>query len=210
MKGIGAIFFILIVGMIVMVSIWLFFVFFKVHVVGISVDVDSINRYQEIPTMLLSSTLFDGDDGSCVNAENEHLCKKSVAFHYMRSKVSGGDVVSKETDAGENFLNNFRVSLPLYCYRIDFIDSGVRKIFIDGKKDLSDLRRSRASGIATPNCGLDGNFKINEAYPIPTFADGVPAVASQMLLIGSSTTTTESSINTWPLYAVDFRFGGSG
>jgi hypothetical protein len=203
MKGLGAIFFVLMAGLLVIVSIWLFFVFFKVHVVGISIDVDSINRYQEVPTMLLTSTLFDGKSGSCSNVANEGLCRKGVAFHYMRSKVTGGDVLP-ENDDSKIFLNDFKVSLPLYCYMIGVRDGDGEKVFLDGK---SELRSFRTRGVSSINCNLN-QPKISEVYPIPTFVGGVPSVASQTLLIGSSTTTTDNSIFTWPIYSVEFRFGG--
>jgi len=56
----GALFglpFFMIIGLIVVVSAWLFFIFFKVHITSIAVDVDSINRYQEVPTTLLGASV---------------------------------------------------------------------------------------------------------------------------------------------------------
>lgn len=56
-KGLGTVALFLIVGLILTVSAWVFFIFFKIHVTSIAVDVDSINRYQEIPTTILGPTL---------------------------------------------------------------------------------------------------------------------------------------------------------
>lgn len=210
MKGLGAIFFILMVGMLVIVSIWLFFIFFKVHVVGIAIDVDSINRYQEVPTMLLSSTLLDSSSRGCsvgsgvdgAHEPNDDLCTKSTAFHYMRSKVSDDSVLYGDV---KTFVDNIKVSLPLYCYKIEIKENqGEGKVLIDGGKSLE---RFRGKGVSSTGCNTN-QAKLNEDYPLPTFISGVPSVASQTLTIWSSTTTTDSSIYTWPLYSVEFSFGG--
>lgn len=60
-KGLGAIAFFLIIGLLAVVSTWIFFTFFKVQVIGIAVDVNSINRYQEIPTTVLADVLYFED-----------------------------------------------------------------------------------------------------------------------------------------------------
>lgn len=214
MKGIGAVFFLLLIGVIAMVSVWLFFIFFKVHVTGIAIDVESINRYQEIPTVLLSSTLYEKRKESCSPGDgpagehslNDYLCKKNLAFYYMRSKATNQPIVG-DTEETKDFLNNIKVSLPLYCYRIDLKEAEDTQTFIDGKESLNLLRvRGAPTSIS---CNIN-QPKINEKYPIPTFSvGGITFIAEQILLIGSSTTTSERSISNWPFYNVEFNFGGS-
>jgi hypothetical protein len=219
MKGLGTIFFFLLIGMLAMVSIWLFFIFFKIHVTGIAIDVNSINRYQEIPTVLLSSTFYENSADSChpgdgpagPHALNENLCKKNIAFYYSRSKATDRPIVNEDPNndgiaddvPARDFLNNIRLSLPLYCYKISFRESEEETTLI-GRETTPRVGRA-TTGIT---CSIN-QPKINEIYPMPIFSGGVPSVAEQILLIGSSTTTSDRSISNWPVYDVEFRFGGS-
>lgn len=114
-KGLGTIALFLIVGLILTVSAWVFFIFFKIHVTSIAVDVDSINRYQEIPTTFLGITTFvegeekmtafgenpdnrdkkkincfDGDGPAGSHPPNADLCRKHLAFYMAKTANSVG------------------------------------------------------------------------------------------------------------------------
>lgn len=56
-KGVAWMPIFILIAIIVVITGWLFFAFFKVHITSILVDVDSINRYQEIPTTVLAAVL---------------------------------------------------------------------------------------------------------------------------------------------------------
>lgn len=109
----------LLIGFITIVSAFLFSIFFKVHLTNIVVDVDSINRYQELPTTVLGLNVFledmepfEGGRGPdnpdtrdrrlihCFNgngpqgshATNDDLCRKNLALYYNKfsNEDSGG------------------------------------------------------------------------------------------------------------------------
>lgn len=56
-KGVAWMPIFILIAIIVVITGWLFFAFFKVHITSILVDVDSVNRYQEIPTTVLAAVL---------------------------------------------------------------------------------------------------------------------------------------------------------
>lgn len=117
-KGIAFIALFLIVGVVLMISGLMFFLNFKVHITSIAVDVDSINRYQEVPTAILGLTAFandteDQDFGpdkpdlrnkekiNCFNGNgiagshepNADLCTKHLAFYFSKISSEKGDVL---------------------------------------------------------------------------------------------------------------------
>ncbi len=92
-KGIGAIPLFMIVGLVAVISAWIFFIFFKVHITGIAVDIDSINRYQEVPTAVLLISHFiktkaELDVETCSGQPNSPICPAWKDWF----KQSGGNV----------------------------------------------------------------------------------------------------------------------
>lgn len=128
-KGVAWIAIFFLIAIIVVITGWLFFAFFKVHITSILVDVDSINRYQEIPTTLLGISTFVEDEEkqksfdennpdkrdktkiNCFNGDgpagahppNIDMCRKHLTFYLAKTANSvGKPVLSSPTgrDAG--------------------------------------------------------------------------------------------------------------
>lgn len=195
-RGIAQIPFFFLIGLFLIISTFIFFVLFKVHITSVAVDVDSINRYQEIPTTLLGSTLFleedcfkgDGPAGPHeIEDFNRKMCTKHLAFYYTKlANGAGKEVLSATTGNAGELTNNIKTSLPLNCYKI---------AFQDGKEDFL---------VSKIECA---EKKLNEIYPIPIFLGEDPSVAKQLLEIGSRVSGDERHpLVTWPTYKTCFPF----
>lgn len=117
----------ILIAVIIVITGWLFLAFFKVHLTNIIVDVDSINRYQEIPTTLLGISTFvedeerqksfgeknpdkrdkkkincfDGDGLAGSHPPNVDLCRKHLAFYLTKTANSASKpVLSSPTGGG--------------------------------------------------------------------------------------------------------------
>lgn len=194
--------FFFLIGLIVVVSAWLFFIFFKVHITSIAVDVDSINRYQEIPTTLLTTTVYAGDekcrkgDGPIGPAEkpNYDLCTKKLPIIFS----AGGKILSGPESPGvdgvytsSEFRNDLELALPENCYSV-LLKSAT------GEDVLKAERRTQRAPAITQDCDMKSP-RLTETYPIPIFSGGVPAVAEQTITIGS-TNQGEEILVRWPRY----------
>ena len=219
----------MIIGMIVIVSAWLFFIFFKVHITSLAVDVENVNRFQELPTTILGTAFFSGsssfDEGgqypedafiegiNCFNGNgpmgihepNYDLCTKPVAFHFTKfANVKSiqakphanidinslGDAVfskSKSLFAPDyvyttsDFVNGMRLILPENCYSVQFRTEEIVDEFTNDEGD----------------CNLEFG-KLNERYPLPIILNGEPSLVEHVLVIGSTVTTGEELLITWP------------
>lgn len=218
MKGIiGELPLLMLVGLIAMITVVVAFLYLKVHITGIAVDTNSINRYQEIPTTILADSVFiedkapisafgkDNPDSrpkkeiNCFRGDgpagahqeiNKEVCTKRLSFFYTKYANDLGEPALSSTPT--DFKNNLNLVLPTNCYSISFSSNGVK---IDQYLDDSG------------DCNLNLP-KIDKTYPIPVFLSGEAKVADQVLKIGNSLTRGEELLVTWPKYGTNFRFPG--
>jgi hypothetical protein len=211
----------MLVSMIAVISVILFFLFFKIHLTSLITDVDSINRYQEIPTTILSSYVLVGDSGdksdslnrdtspkekiNCFDGDgpagrhgpNEELCTKRLSIFFSKESSSVGEpVISANGDSLiyglDQFKNNLRMSLPTRCFAVAFSKSGEASDLTDAFQDTGDA-----------GCNMK-SLKINQKSPIPVMRGSEPGVLYNVLSIGSNPTSGDAVLVTWPRYDVRF------
>lgn len=106
-KGLGSVALFMIAALLVIVSVWIFFIFFKVHVTSIAVDVDSVNRYQEIPTTFLANTLrIKSQAESSLGEDIAKLKEKCEASQAQRRLRECDMLLDLESGKGNCFVGN--------------------------------------------------------------------------------------------------------
>lgn len=196
----------MIAGLILVISAWIFFVGFKVHLTSLAVDADSINRYQEIPTTALlssffvSESCFKGNGPLGEHGANHELCTKGLAFFLTRELNDLSKTKLEDTNSDEGrypisaFREDLKLSLPSECYDISFEHEGAKSTLM------------MDAGVIGSNCNL-AQPKLKERYPVPVFFGG-PSVAQHVITIGTSLTSGQEILVNWPRYELDFRIGG--
>lgn len=215
----------MLVGMIAVISVILFFMFFKIHLTSLVTDVDSINRYQEIPTTILSSHVlvgdaeayppdelgrdrrpkekincFEGDGPAGKHSPDSELCRKRLSLFF--SKESNGlglpimDDYSDSVGYGiDDFKKDLRLALPTRCFSV-----ALSKLQKASDSDDTFLDEGDAG------CNMKSP-KINQKSPIPVMTGAEPSVLYNILEIGSNPTSGDAVLVTWPRYDVRFNSG---
>lgn len=214
MKGILEIPMFLLIGLVIIMSVFIFFIFFKVHVKSIAVDVENINRYQEVVTAVLgvsvktepntdfpkddlgrdlrkrdSVNCFMGDGPAGKHDVKESLCSRPLAF-YLGKRTDFFSKIDKAPDDGEYSLSDFLVDLrgtmPVDCYSVSRVLS-------------SSISGASYDSFDVGGFGCDLNSpKIFEGYPVPIISGG-PSVAEMAVKIGQSSENQDALIR-WPKY----------
>lgn len=228
MKGIfGELSFLMLVGVIAMITMVIAFLYLKVHVTGVAVDTDSINRYEEVATTVLSAPVFvddptkitqfgpknpdtrdkktincfqgDGPEGAHSNVNTE-VCTKYLSFFYSKFKDMNGQPVMSSP--------GYIVRDPKNQYAfLGFIDNLKTSLPSDCYSLSFEDKGASADALTPPNsqCNL-ALPKLSKTYPIPVFLLAGPDVLDQVLKIGNTITKSDNLLVTWPKYGTNFAW----
>ncbi len=190
------------ISLVILITAVMFFLFFKVNITSLFVDVENVNRYQEIPTTFLSSSFYSNVDNNnfeninCFKGNgpiiedtiNYNLCKKPIQFFVTKKFNGKGDFIDTEETPKEiynykDLSNDLLLSLPKNCYQFSILDVVIPiEIYSD-----------------TSNCDLE-NPKLNEKYPLPIFSTSGPEIIPFELKIGTTSSSGQELLITWPRY----------
>jgi len=227
MKGFVELPMVMIIGLVAMFSVFIFFMMFKVHINSVYVDAENLNRYQEVPATVISSHMAvadevkDNDDNykpkrdlrpkekiNCFTGNGpagKHgpvasLCIKRLPdlFTKLASGTGGKSITGDSADYKlgnmnfglSSFLSNLRLSLPQGC-----------SSFALGEKDKGPIEEFLPE--KSPDCNL-AQPKLKVSVPVPVMVGREPTLYYGTLTIGTSYSSGESFLVTWPKYSVEF------
>jgi hypothetical protein len=228
MKGFVELPMVMIIAIVAMISVFIFFTTFKVHVTNVFIDVDNLNRYQDVPTASISSHLAVGDEVR--DAEDRHdpkrdlrpkekincflgngpagkhgqisqLCTKRLpAFFTKHFNGIGGKTITGIPGGSEIGGTDFGLS----AFRNNLKLALPQKCFSILLMDKPDGRAFESYPEDQP---ADCNFlnpKLEVTVPVPVMSGKDPAVAYEKLLIGTYASEGESFGSNWPKYRIEF------
>lgn len=191
-KGIGAIAFVILFGVAVVIMAFLFLVFFKLHITLFTSDQLNINSYSTFLSTMLP-----------LNLPEENF---EMAFVINRNNNFAGYDYNFGRDS---FLGKVvKDALPESCYRFEIKTDKSKIIFEDKGGFVGGILSG--FGITVPGFTCDeSKMKFRSIMPMPVLKDGQPAAVNAELLIygvkefkfSSPTDLVKSltSSSAWPL-----------
>lgn len=181
MKGLFHIAFFMIIAVVLVVAVYIFLAYFKLHIVVLAADIVNTQNYQNIPPVIMSlhQTGFSGYPVEFVHTANK-------VFNGLRLFDSDNDVI------GDSIVR----LLPESCYSFGLGDNYV----FSSTAAQSRLARAPSTAIASTD-GCDGGSKLNLKSPYPSITNGVPVVNTMEMIIYPIRTTNDFE-KAWPRFSL--------
>jgi hypothetical protein len=234
MKGFVSLPMIMIIWIVAIFSVFIFFALFKVHINSVFVDAENLNRYQEVPTTIISSYIAIGDEDTNFNRYDKgfsitnilrDLRPKEKINCFTGNGPAGkhGPVQSLCTKRLPNYFTKLFAGIGGNTLTGESVDSKLADMELGLKAFEANLRLSLPGDCfsiqlgnkdkpleeykpdkMSPECDIK-QPKLDVSVPIPVLRDSNPDISYARLVIGKVYGRGENFLVTWPEYRVEFE-----